>query len=130
MMMTGRRSPVLFHSEHRQIPWLRECDPDPLVEISPQTAKEKGIQNGDWVLIEGTMGKIKRKAKVTPMIHPKMIMVTHAWWLPEAEGKGPNPYKVWDLNCNQLIPMGYNDVSVLAEDPLSYMLCRISKVKD
>jgi sulfite dehydrogenase (quinone) subunit SoeA len=23
VMMTGRRSPVFFHSEHRQIPWLR-----------------------------------------------------------------------------------------------------------
>jgi len=130
IMMTGRRSPVLFHSEHRQIPWLRECDPDPLVEISPQTAKEKGIENGDWVWIEGTMGKIKRKAKVTPMIHPKTIMVTHAWWLPETEGKGPNSYRVWDLNCNQLIPMGYNDTSGFGGGPLSYMLVKVSRAKD
>jgi anaerobic selenocysteine-containing dehydrogenase len=127
MMMTGRRSPVLFHSEHRQIPWLRECDPDPLVEISPQTADEKGIKDGDWVLIEGTMGSFKRVAKVTPMIHPKTIMVPHAWWLPEEKGDNANPYRVWDLNCNQLIPMGYNDSSGFGGGPLSYMLVRISK---
>jgi anaerobic selenocysteine-containing dehydrogenase len=130
VMMTGRRSPVLFHSEHRQIPWLRECDPDPLVEINPQTARDNGIENGEWVLIEGTMGKFRRKAKVTPIIHPKTIMVPHAWWLPEAEGAGENPYKVWDLNCNQLIPMGYNDNSGFGGGPLSYMLVRISKAKD
>jgi anaerobic selenocysteine-containing dehydrogenase len=130
MMMTGRRSPVLFHSEHRQIPWLRECDPDPLVEISPQTAAEKGIKNGDWVLIEGTMGAFKRKAKVTSMIDPRTIMVPHAWWLPEAKDSGSNPYQVWDLNCNQLIPMGYNDSSGFGGGPLSYMLVRVSKAND
>jgi len=127
VMMTGRRSPVLFHSEHRQIPWLRECDPDPVVEINPETAKEKGITNGDWVLIEGTMGKFKRKAKVTPIIDPRTIMVAHAWWLPEAEGEDPNPYKVWDLNCNQCIPMGHQDKSGFGGGPISGMLVKISK---
>ena len=127
-MMTGRRSPVLFHSEHRNIPWLREIDPDPLVEISPETAKAQGIENGDWVWIEGTMGKCKRKAKVTPIIHPKTVMVPHAWWLPESEGKAPHFYGVWDLNVNQLIPMGYPDKAGFGGGPLSYMLCRIRKV--
>ena len=127
ILMTGRRSPVLFHSEHRQIPWLRECDPDPLAEINPETAKENGISNGDWVWIEGTMGRFKRKAKVTPIIHPKTIMAAHAWWLPEADGKGPNSYGVWDLNCNQVIPMGYNDVSGFGGGPISGMLCKVYK---
>ena len=36
------------------------------------------------------MGRFKRKAKVTPIIHRQMIMVPHAWWLPETEGKSPN----------------------------------------
>ncbi|MGA3128429.1 MAG: molybdopterin-dependent oxidoreductase [Candidatus Korobacteraceae bacterium] len=128
IMMTGRRSPVLFHSEHRNIPWLREIDPDPLIEINPETAKEKGIENGDWVWIEGTMGKCKRKAKVTPIIHPKTVMVPHAWWLPESDGKAPHFYGVWDLNVNQLIPMGYPDKAGFGGGPLSYMLCRIRKV--
>jgi len=128
IMMTGRRSPVLFHSEHRQIPWLRECDPDPLVEISPQTAQEQGISNGDWVWVEGTMGRFKRKAKVTPIIHPRMIMVPHAWWLPETEGKSPNNYGIWDLNCNQTIPMGHQDSSGFGGGPISGMLCKVYRV--
>ena len=95
-----------------------------------QTAAEKGIKNGDWVLIEGTMGAFKRKAKVTSMIDPRTIMVPHAWWLPEEKDDGPNPYKVWDLNCNQLIPMGYNDSSGFGGGPLSYMLVRVSRATD
>ena len=119
---------MLFHSEHRQIPWLRELDPDSIVEISPQTATEQGIETGQWVWIEGTMGKIKRKAKVTHMIHPKMIMVPHAWWLPETEGKSPHNYGIWDLNCNQLIPMGYQDKSGFGGGPISGMLAKVYKV--
>jgi anaerobic selenocysteine-containing dehydrogenase len=127
IMMTGRRSPVFFHSEHRNIPWLREIDPYPLVEINPNTAREKEIQNGDWILIEGTLGRCKAKAKLTPIIHPRTIMVPHGWWLPEAEGKAPHFYGLWDFNVNQLIPMGHPDSSGFGGGPLSYMLCRISK---
>ena len=128
IMCTGRRSPVLFHSEHRNIPWLRECDPDPLVELHPDTAQPFGIKSGDWVWIEGTMGKFKRKAKVTPIIHPKTIMVPHAWWLPEESGDGPNPYKVFDLNCNQTIPMGYEDKCGFGGGPISGMLVKVYPV--
>ena len=35
IMITGPRSPVYYHSEHRMIPWLREKDPIPYVEIHP-----------------------------------------------------------------------------------------------
>jgi anaerobic selenocysteine-containing dehydrogenase len=128
IMITGRRSPVLFHSEHRQIPWLRECDPDPIVEINPETARVQGIENGDWVWIEGTMGRFKRKAKVTPIVHPRMIMAAHAWWLPETEGKSPHSYGIWDLNCNLTIPMGYNDTSGFGGGPISGMLVKVYKV--
>ncbi|MEI3230562.1 MAG: molybdopterin dinucleotide binding domain-containing protein [Gordonibacter pamelaeae] len=56
---TGRRIPVYFHSEHRQLPWSRELWPVPRVEINPQTADEYGIEQGDWVWIETPWGKIR-----------------------------------------------------------------------
>ena len=52
ILTTGRRSPVFFHSEHRMIPWLRELDPDPIVEINPETAQELDVADGEWVYIE------------------------------------------------------------------------------
>jgi anaerobic selenocysteine-containing dehydrogenase len=111
VMVTGRRSPVFFHSEHRMIPWLRECDPYPNVEIHPDTAGELGIDEGEWVVIENDRGRIKRKAKVTPIVHPKVVSVPHGWWLPETDGTEPNLYGIWDLNCNQLVPIGPGDAS-------------------
>lgn len=106
IMVTGRRSPVFFHAEHRMIPWLRECDPDPVVEIHPVTAAAIGIGDGEWVAIENDRGRIRRKARVTPVIHPRTVSVPHGWWLPETEGTEPDLYGIWDINCNQLVGIG------------------------
>jgi len=131
ILITGRRVGVMFHSEHRQIPWLREINPDPPIEIHPDTAQQYGIKDGDWVLIEGTYGKAKRKAKVTPIIHPQVVVAQHGWWIPEAKYSGDgNPNKVWDINVNQLIPMGHNSKSGFGGAFTKTMLCRISKVKE
>jgi anaerobic selenocysteine-containing dehydrogenase len=131
IMITGRRVGVMFHSEHRMIPWLREINPDPQIEIHPDTALKNGIKDGDWVLIEGTMGKAKRKAVITPLTHPGIVLCQHGWWIPEAKYEGDgNPYKVWDINVNQLIPMGKNSKSGFGGAFTKTMLCKISKVKE
>ncbi len=57
---TGRRIPVYFHSEHRQLPWCRELWPVPRIEINPKTAAEYGIEQGDWVWIETEWGQDPR----------------------------------------------------------------------
>lgn len=130
IMMTGRRNGAMFHSEHRQISWLREINPDPTVEIHPDTAKSLGIEDGNWVWIEGVRGKVRRKAKLTRTMHPQIVQAQHGWWLPETEGAAPNLYGIWDLNVNQLIPMGHNSKSGFGGAFTKTMLCRISKVKD
>jgi anaerobic selenocysteine-containing dehydrogenase len=129
ILITGRRNGAFFHSEHRQIPWLRELSPDPTVELHPDTAKSLGITDGEWVWIEGVRGKIKRKAKLTPIIHPKMAHALHGWWLPETDGTAPNLYGIWDLNVNQLIPMGPQSQSGFGGAPTKTVLCRIYPVK-
>ncbi|KKM12731.1 hypothetical protein SY88_02385 [Clostridiales bacterium PH28_bin88] len=127
VMATGRRSPVYFHAEHRMIPWLREIDPDPIVEINPQVARQLGIEDGEWVWVENRRGRIKRKAKVTPTIHPKVVMVPHGWWLPETDGREPNLYGIWDYNCNQLIPTGTQSKSGFGGGAYKTILCRLRK---
>ena len=66
VMITGARSQLYFHSEHRMIPWLREKMPDPTVEIHPDTAKTYGIDDGEWIYLENDMGRVKRKANDHP----------------------------------------------------------------
>jgi anaerobic selenocysteine-containing dehydrogenase len=130
ILTTGRRSPVFFHSEHRMIPWLRELDPDPIVEINTQTAGDLGIVDGEWVYIENKRGKVKFKAKVTPTAHPRVVSAAHGWWLPEAEGREPNLFGTWQHNINNLTSMGHQAKSGFGGTDYRASLCRITKIRD
>ncbi len=127
ILSTGRRSPAFFHAEHRMIPWLREIDPDPVVEIHPDTAAEHGIGNGEWVWVENWMGKAKFKAKLTMVVPTWMVMAPHGWWFPEKQGAEPILYGVWESNINQLIPMNAQGKDGLGA-PIKHLLCKISKI--
>jgi len=124
---TGRRSALFFNAEHRMIPWLRELDPDPTVEIHPETAEKLKISQGDWVWVENWLGKQKFKAKVTIIVPPDMVMAAHGWWFPEEEGADPSNFGVWKSNVNQLIPMGEQGKDGLGA-PLKNLLCKVYKV--
>ena len=126
ILSTGRRSPAFFHSEHRNIPWLREIDPDPLVEIHPDTAASHGIGNGEWMLIENWMGRARYKAKLTPVVPEWMIMASHGWWFPEKEAAEPSLYGVWESNINQLIPMNHHGKDGQGA-PIKHSMCKIYK---
>jgi anaerobic selenocysteine-containing dehydrogenase len=108
ILTTGARTYAFFHSEHRQIPRLRELNPDPLLEINPKDAKDAGIANGQWVEIANEFGKAKFKAKVTPIVRSGTVHAQHGWWFPEQEGEAPNLFGVWQSNCNDLVPSHYN----------------------
>jgi anaerobic selenocysteine-containing dehydrogenase len=127
ILSTGRRSPAFFHSEHRMIPWLREIDPDPVVEIHPDTANDCGIGTGEWVWIENWMGRAKFKAKVTRVVPRWMVMAVHGWWFPERKGEEPSLYGTWESNINLLLPMGAQGKDGLGA-PIKHSMCKIYKV--
>ena len=128
ILSTGRRSAVYFHAEHRNIPWLRALDPDPLVEIHPDTAKSLDIGAGEWVWIENWLGRCKFRAKITLEVPRWMVMAAHGWWFPEEPAAEPSLYGVWKSNINLLIPMGYQGKDGLGA-PIKHMLCRVYKAR-
>ncbi len=86
LILTSRRTPEFFHSEHHQIPELRKRNPDPLVELHPDTAGELDVADGDWVWIETKQGKIRQRARVSGGLHPRVVCSQTCWWYPEREG--------------------------------------------
>jgi anaerobic selenocysteine-containing dehydrogenase len=126
ILSTGRRSPVYFGSEHRNIPWLRQINPNPLIEIHPDTAASLGITEGEWVWVENWLGKCRFKAKVTPIVPEWMVMAEYGWWFPETEDTEATLFNVWKSNINQLLPMGYQGKDGLGT-PLKNMLCKVYK---
>jgi anaerobic selenocysteine-containing dehydrogenase len=67
-------------SWQRNVPFLREVQPYPMLHIHPDTAKARGIGDGDWVIVEGLQGWMKVKAELYPGIRPDTVMILHGWW--------------------------------------------------
>jgi anaerobic selenocysteine-containing dehydrogenase len=128
IMISGTRSQLYFHSEHRMIPWLREKMPEPTVEIHPDTANEYGIYDGEWVHLENDLGKVRRKAKLSLTVHPKMVNTMHGWWMPEEEGCEPNLFGVWKYQINQIIPGPQDSVSGFGGGQYKTTMVKLSKI--
>ena len=105
---TGRRIPVYFHSEHRQLPWCREMWPAPRIEINPQDAARLGIEQGDWVWIENDNGKIRQVADLYHGIAPGTVNLEHQWWFPELN-QADKGYDLCGCNCLVTTGKGYQD---------------------
>jgi formate dehydrogenase major subunit len=50
--------------------WLNELQPGMFIELSPELAAEKGIENGGWMVAWNTRGAIESRALVTHRIQP------------------------------------------------------------
>lgn len=124
MLTTGARPYAFFHSEHRQIPRLRELNPNPLVEINPETAKDLGIVDGQWCRIWNQFGEAYYKASVTVTVKKNVIHAQHGWWFPEEDGSAPHYYGTYRSNINNLIPNDHNGKLGFGA-PFKCVLCNI-----
>ena len=57
-------------STTRNIPWLNELVPEPMVEIPPSLGEKLGVKTGDWVKVSSARGELTVKALVTPRMKP------------------------------------------------------------
>jgi formate dehydrogenase major subunit len=81
----------------RHLPWQLEMQPQMFVEMDKDLAAEKGIKNGDTVVVASARGKLSCPAIVTDRFRPFRIMDTtvhlvgmpwHFGWQFPADGSG------------------------------------------
>lgn len=125
ILNAGLRTPTFFHSANRQLPWLREIRPDPIVEIHPVTATKHCIREGDWVWIESIRGRAKERVKLNDGIDPRVIVAEHGWWYPEVKDPGHG----WNIsNINMLTDNSHASMDpVMGATNLRVLLCSISR---
>jgi len=58
----------------RWLPWLAALQPELFVEISPELARERGIENTGWATVSTPRGAIQCKALVTRRLQPFQVM--------------------------------------------------------
>lgn len=125
MLVTARRL-AFSHSRFPVFSWAREMYPDPEVEIHPETAKERGIRNGDWVWIETPRGRCKHKAMVTDKVHPKVINPTVGWWFPEMP---PPEHGCFEANVNAILSYDPPHDPIIGIPTVMGVLCEVTKMK-
>jgi anaerobic selenocysteine-containing dehydrogenase/Pyruvate/2-oxoacid:ferredoxin oxidoreductase delta subunit len=126
-LITGGRHIAFYHSSNRQIPWLRELNPDPLLEIHPETAVKFGIKEGQWVYIETPKmkGRVRLKAHLTLAVTPDVVHAASHWWYPEkkfAEGD------IFESSINAILDNGPPYDPISGATPLRGRLCRVYSV--
>jgi anaerobic selenocysteine-containing dehydrogenase len=109
ILITGGRYETYVHSQHRTIRALNRKYPEPRLELHPDTARQAGIEDGAWVLVESPRGAVRLRAAVTEGIMSGVVHLGHGWE---------------SANCNLL-------TDDMARDPISGFpalkssLCRI-----
>jgi formate dehydrogenase major subunit len=69
-------------STTRNIPWLNELVPEPVLELPVALASKLGIASGDWLRVSSARGEVEVKALVTPRMKALQIggqEVTVVW---------------------------------------------------
>jgi formate dehydrogenase major subunit len=92
----------------RGLPWLSELQPAMFVELSPELAGERGIEDGGWLTLVTERSEIEARAKVTRRMRPLRMgdLVVHQVAIPWHWG--------WALESTGDVA---NDAGVLAADP-------------
>ena len=102
-MINGARVKEYMLSTWRDVPAMRKHYPDPIVKIHPETARGRGIAEGDWVWIETQKGRIRQKCRYSDSIQKDVIHCDGQWWYPEMPGEEPSLHGAWISNVNVLL---------------------------
>ena len=127
ILSTGGRQPYYFHSQYRQVPWLRERQPFPIVQIHPETAEGLGIREGDWVWIETPRGRIKQVAQLFAGMDSRLIVAQASWWYPEEPGPD---HGLWKSNANILTNNDPPYDPAMGSTTFRALLCKVYKMEN
>ena len=126
LVLTSSKDPFYLHSSYRWIERLRKSSPEPVCEINPETASTYGIDDGTYVLIETSHGRIRQKADVTARIRPGVVNAAYGWWFPE--GSKENQY-AWERAGFNILTSTDRLGREFGTPNLKGLNCRISKAE-
>jgi anaerobic selenocysteine-containing dehydrogenase len=105
LVLTSTKPPLYCHSQHRNIPSLRRRLPEPVVELSPNTAASRGIRANDRVAIITPYGRVRARARLMTNLADGVVAAQHGWWqaCPELDLPGYDPLGPDGANVNLVI---------------------------
>ncbi len=134
---TAKEYPLIFNTAkknlwagtmHKNLPWIRELEPDPVIEINPTTAVKLGIEDGEWVIVESPRNAIKLKARYFEGTHPEVVRCFHGFWQ-SCPGLNKPGYGYDGANANSL-PHLETECPIGGGSSNRSSLCKVRKLKE
>jgi anaerobic selenocysteine-containing dehydrogenase len=79
VLTTGARLPMYVHSRTFRVPWLRRLRPDPMVDINPADARQRGIEHREWVELATPRAGLRVRANVTEYVPPGVVNMIYGF---------------------------------------------------
>jgi anaerobic selenocysteine-containing dehydrogenase len=85
LILTDGRHLAIYHGQGLNLPSRRKLVSDPTVEMHPETAKSLNLSADDWIWLETYQNteRCKRKVKLAPDLHPKVVFGHSHYFYPE-----------------------------------------------
>ncbi|SDV46908.1 molybdopterin-dependent oxidoreductase [Chitinasiproducens palmae] len=79
-VLTSVKHGLYCHSQHRSLASLRRRAPYPSADLSASLARERGIVEDDWIVIETTQGRARFRARISAELAHDVIVAEYGWW--------------------------------------------------
>jgi anaerobic selenocysteine-containing dehydrogenase len=80
ILNTGSRVPYYTHSKLRDLPWLSQFMPEPIVRMNPKDVAARSLTDGQEVRVFNQQGEIKMCLEETNMVMPGVVDIFHGWY--------------------------------------------------
>ena len=105
LVLTCAKPSLYCQSQHRALPSLRKHARFPRITLHPAAAQARGIESGDWVVIETAQASMRARARLDANLDPRVAVGEHGWWQDcKALGEpGYDPFGPLSCNFNLLV---------------------------
>jgi anaerobic selenocysteine-containing dehydrogenase len=127
LILTCAKSLWFCETQHRNVASLRSRVPDPQVEMHPEAALARGIEEGDWVRLHTPHGSVRARAKLTTGLDARVVCGQHGWWqaCQELGLPGYPPLGPGSANLNAALSQRPSD-AISGSSPLRASVCDVS----
>ncbi len=129
LVLTSAKTLHFCETQHRQVAALRRHVPDPQVELHPDTAAARGIDEGDWVEIRTPLGGVRARASFNDTLALDVACGQHGWFEPceELDLPGFAPFGPGSANLNLVLGQTPSD-PISGSSPLRSQVCDVTRL--
>lgn len=128
LVLTSAKLPQFCHSQHRNLPLLRRAVREPGIAMNPDSASERGLEEGDWVRIRSPQGQVRARLQFDENLDRRVAVGQFGWWqpCPELDEPGYPPLAKDGSSANfGLLIDSENLDPISGSQPLRQYICEV-----